>query len=34
MPLIAGYAYHNGAWKSRKARCYSDFLNKEPAEIQ
>ena len=28
MPLIAGYAYHKGAWKSRKARNYSDFLNK------
>ncbi len=29
MPLIAGYGYHKGAWKSRKAKCYSDFLNKE-----
>lgn len=28
MPLIAGYAYHKGAWKSRKERKYSDFLNK------
>ncbi len=28
MPLIAGYAYHKGAWKSRKPRNYSDFLNK------
>ena len=29
MPLIAGYAWHKGAWKGRKARKYSDFLNKE-----
>ena len=28
VPLIAGYAYHKGAWKGRKARNYSDFLNK------
>lgn len=28
VPLIAGYAYHKGAWKNRKARKYSDFLNK------
>jgi deoxyhypusine synthase len=33
MPLIAGYAYHKGAWKNRKARNYSDFLNKELAKI-
>jgi len=32
MPLIAGYAYHKGAWKNRKARNYSDFLNKEPVK--
>lgn len=32
MPLIAGYAYHKGAWRSRKARKYSDFLNKELAK--
>jgi deoxyhypusine synthase len=29
VPLIAGYAYHKGVWKGRKARNYSDFLNKE-----
>lgn len=28
MPLIAGYAWHKGAWKNRKPRKYSDFLNK------
>ncbi|OGS12271.1 MAG: deoxyhypusine synthase [Elusimicrobia bacterium RIFOXYA2_FULL_58_8] len=28
LPLIAGYAWHKGAWKRRKARNYSDFLNK------
>jgi len=33
MPLIAGYGYHKGAWKSRKAKCYSDFLNKELAKV-
>lgn len=27
MPLIAGYAYHKGSWKNRKARKFSDFLN-------
>ncbi len=32
MPLIAGYAYHKGAWKKRKARKYSDLLNGEPAK--
>ena len=32
MPLIAGYAYHKGAWKTRKAKRYSDLLNKEPAK--
>ncbi|HOI42581.1 MAG TPA: deoxyhypusine synthase [Elusimicrobiales bacterium] len=29
MPIISGYGYHKGAWKNRKARCYSDFLNKQ-----
>jgi len=29
MPLIAGYAYHKGSWKTRKAKAYSDYLNKE-----
>jgi deoxyhypusine synthase len=32
MPLIAGYAWHKGAWKTRKARNYSDFLNKAAAK--
>lgn len=27
VPLIAGYAYHKGSWKNRKARNYSGFLN-------
>lgn len=29
IPLIAGYAYHKGDWKKRKARNFSDYLNKE-----
>jgi deoxyhypusine synthase len=29
MPIISGYGYHKGSWKNRKARCYSDFLNKQ-----
>ncbi|MDT8287402.1 MAG: deoxyhypusine synthase [Elusimicrobiales bacterium] len=29
MPIISGYGYHKGAWKNRKARCFSDFLNKQ-----
>ncbi len=29
MPIITGYGYHKGAWKNRKARCFSDFLNKQ-----
>ncbi|MCX5786770.1 MAG: deoxyhypusine synthase [Elusimicrobia bacterium] len=33
MPLIAGYGYHKGAWKNRKAKCYSDFLNKELVKV-
>ena len=33
MPLIAGYGYHKGAWKNRKAKYYSDFLNKELAKV-
>ncbi len=27
LPLIAGYAYHKGAWKDRAARRYSAFLD-------
>ncbi|MFP4369622.1 MAG: 1,9-bis(guanidino)-5-aza-nonane synthase [Bacteroidota bacterium] len=29
MPLIAGYAYHKGAWKNREPRRFNDFLNEE-----
>ena len=28
LPLIAGYAYHKGAWKNRAARNYAEFLDK------
>jgi len=31
VPLIAGYAYHKGAWKSRKAKKWSTLL--EPAAV-
>jgi deoxyhypusine synthase len=27
-PLIAGYAYHKGSWKSRKARSFADIFKK------
>ena len=27
VPLIAGYAYHKGNWKNRKARRYADLLD-------
>jgi len=30
LPLIAGYAYHKGSWKNRKARNYAKLLD-EPA---
>ena len=30
MPLIAGYAYHKGSWKNRKARAFAKLLD-EPA---
>lgn len=29
MPLIVSYAYHKGAWKKRKERKFSDWLNSE-----
>jgi deoxyhypusine synthase len=29
MPLIAGYAYHKGAWKNRVERRLNDFLDSE-----
>jgi deoxyhypusine synthase len=31
IPLIVGYAYHKGVWKTRKAKNFSDYLNKEAA---
>jgi deoxyhypusine synthase len=31
LPLIAGYAYHKGAWKDRAARSYAEFLDKPAA---
>jgi len=32
MPLIAGYAYHKGNWKNRKAREFQKIYQKEKAE--
>lgn len=32
MPLIAGYAYHKGNWKKRKAREFQKIYQKEKAE--
>ena len=32
LPLIAGYAWHRGAWKSRAARNYAQFLDKPNAQ--
>ncbi|MDT3697773.1 MAG: deoxyhypusine synthase [Ignavibacterium sp.] len=32
MPLIAGYAYHKGNWKRRKAREFQKIYQKEKAE--
>jgi deoxyhypusine synthase len=29
LPLIAGYAWHKGAWKNRAARNYSKLLDQE-----
>lgn len=35
LPLIAGYAWHKGAWKNRQARDYSTMLDQAaPAEAQ
>ena len=31
LPLVAGYAYHKGAWKDRTARRYAEFLDKPAA---
>lgn len=33
VPLIAGYAYHKGEWKTRKERRYSDWLNTEAKKL-
>jgi deoxyhypusine synthase len=27
-PLIAGYAYHKGSWKNRKARSFNAIFSK------
>jgi deoxyhypusine synthase len=27
LPLIAGYAYHKGSWKTRKARAFAKLLD-------
>ena len=32
VPLIAGYAYHKGAWKTRKARNFTKFIIENAAE--
>jgi deoxyhypusine synthase len=28
LPLIAGYAWHKGAWKNRAARNFAELLDK------
>lgn len=33
VPLIAGYAYHKGAWKTRKEKRYSDWLNTDAKKL-
>jgi deoxyhypusine synthase len=30
-PLIAGHAWHKGAWKNRRAREFSKLLDQPPA---
>jgi deoxyhypusine synthase len=32
-PILAGYAYHKGSWKARKARKFSALLNDEKAVV-
>jgi deoxyhypusine synthase len=32
LPLVAGYAYHKGSWKNRKARNYAQLLDR-PKEL-
>jgi len=34
MPIIVGYGYNKGAWKTRKARNYSAMLDAENAKIE
>ena len=34
MPLIAGYAYHKGAYKNRKARELQKIFAKEAVEMK
>ena len=29
MPLVAGYAYHKGAWKERKAKEFQKIYSKD-----
>ena len=32
LPLIAGYAYHKGSWRNRKARHYTKLLDQPATE--
>ena len=34
MPLVAGYAYHKGAWKNRKKREFQKLFQKETAAVK
>lgn len=34
MPLIVGYGYHKKGWKARKARNFTEYLNKEDAKTR
>lgn len=33
MPLIAGYAYHKGAWKNREAKNLQKMFQKQPQQV-
>ncbi len=33
LPLIAGYAYHKGSWKQRKAKEFQKLYSVEKAEL-
>jgi len=33
MPLIAGYAYHKGSWKNRKAHAFAKLLDDPAANV-